>query len=517
MNFTGMKIAALALTFTALLGGCTLTERLESAEDDTPVQTAATGEKESIGLAYYAAEKVNPVLSTSEINTILCDALYEGLFVLDETFTPQPVLCEDYTVSADGKVYTFTVRDGISFWSGEALTAADVAETYRLIKNSPGTRYYSRMSEVTHITARDARTVEITLALPNADFASLLDIPIFRSGTQDEPFADGTGSFRPVKENGEYRLEAFSGWHGEANPEIDEIALITTVRAKSVMYSFSTGDVSMTRAERISDDPVSLSGAVDVYQTPSTELHYLGVNMKGELTAQPAFRLGLCALIDRTAICEGALQTYADPALLPCNPQPETVTAQALGADAEQALAYFAQIGLTDSNNDGFLDYAKTGYRTRQPVTLTLLVNSENTYKQAVLAQVCLSLNQVGIQTEVVSVDFETYLAELAAGNYDLYYGDVVLQPDFDMRALLATGGKLNYGGYADPVMDGKLTAARADGAAQTALYEYFLEQMPIVPIAFERKQVVLRGGLLQNYSTAPAQMFISYPRWRWG
>ena len=519
MNNKMRKMGVLALTFTLLLGGCTLTERLEPADTVQSGQTAKPQADDRIGLAYYAAEKVNPVTSMSEINVILCDALYESLFVLDETFTPQESLCTEYAVSANGLVYTFTVKEGITFWSGQPLTAADVAETYRLVKNSPGTRYYTRFSEVTKIKAIDDDTVEITLAQPNAEFLSLLDIPIFRAGTQNEDFSEGTGPFMPVRENGEYHLSAYPDWHGETNPEIDRIDLITTVRAKSVVYSFSTGDVSMTRVERISDDPVSLSGAVDIYQTPSTELHYLGANMKNPLLAQPEFRRAVSALIDRTEICKNALQTYADPALLPQNPQPEFVTEQSFAADAAQATALLSQIGVADSNGDGVLDYAAEGILTRQPVHLRILVNEENLYKQAVLSQICLSLGQAGIQTEIVSVDFETYLAELAAGNYDLYYGDVVLQPDFDMRALIATAGKLNYGGYSDLTMDGLLTVARtgADGQTEHSFQQYFLQQMPVIPIAFERMQVVLRGGLLQNYQTAPAQMFISYPMWRKG
>lgn len=518
MNFT-KKICVLVLTFTMLLEGCTLTERLEPANTAQTDQIAQTEQNDRIGLAYYSAEKVNPVTSMSDINAILCNALYEGLFVLDDTFTPQAVLCEEYTVSANGLVYTFTIKEGVSFWSGEPLTATDVAESYRLVKNSPGTRYYSRFSEVTKIRAVDTRTVEITLAQPNVDFVSLLDIPVFRAGTQDDDFADGTGPFMPVRENGEYHLSAFQDWHGETNPEIDRIDLITTVRAKSVVYSFSTGDVSMTRVERISDEPVSLSGAVDIYQTPSTELHYLGVNTKNELLALPEFRRAVSAVIDRTDICKNALQTYADPALLPQNPQPDYVTEQSFTADIDQAVALLNQIGVSDSNGDGVLDYAANGARTRQPVLLRILVNTENTYKQAVLSQISLSLSQVGIQTEIVSVDFETYLTELEAGNFDLYYGDVVLQPDFDVRALIATAGKLNYGAYSDLTMDGLLTAARAgtDETAKRSFQQYFLQQMPIIPIAFERVQVVLRGGLLQNYETAPAQMFISYPMWRRG
>ncbi len=511
------KRAAAGLVAAALLSGCTLTERLESTTGQDAAQHTAVQRTDRIGLAYYTAEPVNPVTSRTDINVILCNALYEGLFVLDDTFTPQNVLCESYEVSPDGLVYTLKLVDGVTFWSGAPLTATDVVESLRYAKSTAGARYYSRFLEVEQIAVVDSKTVRIRLTQPNANLISLLDVPVFRAGTAKEPFSDGTGPFMPVRENGAYHLVAYPDWHGELNPEIDSIELVSTVRAKSVVHSFSTGDVSMIRTERICDDPLSPSGAVDVYQTPSTELHYLGANMKRQLPAISEFRRAVSVLIDRASICENALQTYADPVLLPQQPQPVTVTEQSYLADLDQAMKLFAQIGISDTNGDGYLDYAAEHYLNRQPVVLTILTNAENSYKQAVLSQISLALSQAGIQTVITAVDFQTYQTELMAGNYDFYYGDVVLQPDFDVRPLIATGNTLNYGGYTDPVMDSLLTAKRTQGteAAEQMFQNYFLQQMPIIPIAFERMQVVLRGGLIQNYETAPAQMFVNYPAWR--
>ena len=65
------------------------------------------------------------VLDSTSINRLLCEALYEGLFEVSGTFTAQNVLCASY--AGDGTTFTFTLRDDVTFWSGEKLTAADVA------------------------------------------------------------------------------------------------------------------------------------------------------------------------------------------------------------------------------------------------------------------------------------------------------------------------------------------------------------------------------------------------------
>ncbi|MDS8902238.1 ABC transporter substrate-binding protein, partial [Streptococcus pneumoniae] len=51
--------------------------------------------------------------------------IYEGLFALNQDFEAVPLLAEDYEVSEDGKTYTITLREGVSFHNGEPVTAED--------------------------------------------------------------------------------------------------------------------------------------------------------------------------------------------------------------------------------------------------------------------------------------------------------------------------------------------------------------------------------------------------------
>ena len=66
-----------------------------------------------ISIAYYTAEKVNPITTTATINRIICEALYEGLFCLNDQFEPEPVLCESYTM--DGAHCPLVLKEGLKF------------------------------------------------------------------------------------------------------------------------------------------------------------------------------------------------------------------------------------------------------------------------------------------------------------------------------------------------------------------------------------------------------------------
>lgn len=503
-----------------LLSGCTLTERLDDVSTSlTTIAPTAPQSRAAVSAAYYTAEPVNPVLTASVINRILCEAVFEGLFCLNDSFEPEPVLCEQYT--ADGTRYTFTLKEGIKFSDGSELTASDVVYSYQLARRTPASPYYARASYIQTIRAVDSRTIQMTSTVPNSRFIRLLDMPVFKQGTETAAFSVGSGPYYAEKTDSGYRLAANPHWRKGQVTGVPEIELMSTVRADTVVSSFAAGDVSLTRAERISDAPATITGAVDVFQTPTTELHYLGVRMSHPLLGDPTFRRALSLAIDRELISRAALQTFADPAVLPQNPQPAQITDDSMKSQLEQAVTLLEQIGVTDTNGDGVAEYAGASGQ-REPVRLTLLCNSENTFKNNVCSQLVTMFSQLGVQLTVNSVPFESYEQALLNGTFDLYYGDLILTPDFDLRAMLMTGGSLNYGRVADSTLDARILALRSASAdtlaqAEASLNEYLLANMPILPLAFERGQVILRSGLMTGYRTRPYQMFWEPEKWSLG
>src|SRR5206468_2293283 len=64
--------------------------------------------------------------TTASITEMLTNHVYEGLYSLDNGNRPIPMLAESHTVSKDGLVYTFKLRQGVKFHNGKEMTSEDV-------------------------------------------------------------------------------------------------------------------------------------------------------------------------------------------------------------------------------------------------------------------------------------------------------------------------------------------------------------------------------------------------------
>ena len=147
-------------------------------------------------------------------------------------------------------------------------------------------------------------------------------------------------------------------------------------------------------------------------------------------------------------------------------------------------------------------------------ISFRLLVNSDNAFKTAAAQQVAASWNALdGVTVTVDAEPYETYVSMLQSGSFDAYYGETQLMPDFDLRPLVSTGGSLNYGGYSSEAMSAAVAAYRG-GENTDSLYSTFLEEMPFIPLAFEREQVVIRKDLIDGFDPAPYNVFAGQEHW---
>ncbi len=81
-------------------------------------------------------------LTTDSYMGMIMSHVYEGLFEIDENYSPTPHLVDDYTVEEDGLLYTFKLRQGVLFQNGKEMTTEDVyASVNRWLEvNGGGTR-----------------------------------------------------------------------------------------------------------------------------------------------------------------------------------------------------------------------------------------------------------------------------------------------------------------------------------------------------------------------------------------
>ncbi len=109
--------------------------------------------------------------------------LFEGLVAFKKDATVGPMLAETIDVSADGKTYTFVLRDGLTFSNGEPVTSADVLFDWKRYTNpDTGWRCLPEVDghgavHVTDVKAPDDKTIVFTLEQPSALFLATLARP----------------------------------------------------------------------------------------------------------------------------------------------------------------------------------------------------------------------------------------------------------------------------------------------------------------------------------------------------
>src|SRR5215475_9254643 len=112
--------------------------------------------------------------------------------------TPIPYLAKSWTVSPDGTLYTFKLRDDVSFCSGKKFTADDVVYSFKRL-TSPELKgpLAWRAGELKDIRAIDPYTVEYELAEPYSDL--LLNLTMFTTAIHNKESVEKLGKDYGVK------------------------------------------------------------------------------------------------------------------------------------------------------------------------------------------------------------------------------------------------------------------------------------------------------------------------------
>ena len=114
---------------------------------------------------------IDPVLTTAYITRYHATMVWDQLYGIDSKLQPQPQMVDGHSLSDDGRVWTFTLRDGLRFHDGEPVRGRDcVASIKRWAARDPmGQALLARVAEM---TAPDDRRFSIRLTRP---FSLVLD------------------------------------------------------------------------------------------------------------------------------------------------------------------------------------------------------------------------------------------------------------------------------------------------------------------------------------------------------
>ncbi len=151
--------------------------------------------------------KVEPVFCGWDDPTLV--AVYEFPIIRDPSGAPAPMVAESWTVSDDGKTWTFKIRDGLKFQSGAPCTNAQVVQNFDAFRDMKVGQNAVFWTPIDTATAGDGNTVVVQMKTPFAAFPETLatensmicniDARNAAGGTEGNKFgtteADGTGPF----------------------------------------------------------------------------------------------------------------------------------------------------------------------------------------------------------------------------------------------------------------------------------------------------------------------------------
>lgn len=164
---------------------------------------------------------INPVLALSDADKDLTALVYSGLLRAGKNSELAPDLAEKYELSPDGLVYTFTLKEKLTWSDGMPLTSDDVKFTIETIQD-PNVKSPKKSAwDGVAVAAPDARTVTFTLKKPYAPFlenATVGILPKHLFGTLGaEQFSFSSYNTNPVG-SGPYKVEKISQ-NGSGIPE----------------------------------------------------------------------------------------------------------------------------------------------------------------------------------------------------------------------------------------------------------------------------------------------------------
>jgi peptide/nickel transport system substrate-binding protein len=502
-------------------------------------------------MPYNSSYGWDPYACTSMENRAVMQLIYEGLFLINNDFDAEPVLCKDYTVSDDGLTYTLNLQNA-TFSSGDTLDVEDVMYSYE--KAAESELYGSRFQDISYLEADGLSTLIIHLTTPNDRLPCLLDFPIIPNlSSTSAPV--GTGPF--VRDTGTSLTKNRNWWQGADGVQFDTITLYSSSSAEDTRDSFEIDQVHF-----VYNDPVSTSAAqfhcdYELWNSKGTVMQYIGFNLQSGIFQDKAVRRAVLRAIDRSDIAESVYHNFADAAALPVAPTssmyddslalnysynvsealslllesgsfylpensplrdkvseeeaPEEAAAQTETEEASEDLEdqETDDDEEADVEDDTEADEEDSEEDDTSYNNITMLVLSGNLYRATAAKQAADYLTAVGFTVTLKTLDEDEFYYTLNNGEYDLYYADVALTPDFDLRSLLYASGGLNYGHIPeDSTLTSLYQSALENSGNRYDLYEYIMDQAYICPVLFQNHAVFTTRGVFTGLSPTPDSLF---------
>lgn len=490
---------------------------------------------------------INPILAVSDADRDLTELVYSGLLHAEADGTYTPDLAESYSVSDDGKTYTFTIRKEAKFQNGSPVTADDIAYTVSKIQDQALKSPLEASWEGVGVQVVDEKTITFTLRSAYAPFIGNLTLGIvpkslWQGVSDDEfPFSDlntspvGSGPYKVTHISrtasgipSSYNLSSFSGY-ALGEPYLSSIIFRFYQSEAALEQALESGDVES--ASGISPANLPNLGS-DVRTTPLNRVFGVFFNQnQSEVLRDLSVRQALSDAIDRTDLVTQVLGGYGTPLTGPVPPALNSgeIIHDALASTSLAAAAQQRLLAKGWKLENGILTKTTGTGNSKKTVTLSFTLSTANVPELRAAAQYLKSVwTSMGAQV-TIQVYEQGDLSQnvIRPRKYDaLLFGEVVGR-ELDLFAFWHSSQRndpgLNIAGYANTAVDKALETLRTttDPSSRQSLISTFSAQ-----IAKDTPAVFLYSpdfvysipndiaGVDLGFVETPSDRFLSVSRW---
>lgn len=372
---------------------------------------------------------------------IMADA-YEGLINYDPNGKIIPGAAESWEASADGKTYTFHLREGLKWSNGDPLVAQDFVNNVLRTLNpdtvsEKGYYFYSTIKikgaaalangetkdpTVLGVTAPDDRTVVVEMETPAPHILDLMGS--FQMAPLHSPSfdANGAGVFidpSKVVSNGAYvikevvpqshvLLERNPNYWDAANVKIPFVKYHVTEDVGTELKRYQAGELDITYDIPLADlERVKAETPDEVWVFPSTYLIYYSFNLSDPDLQNIDLRRALSLALDRDVLENKIVKGGATPKLN-----------YAGGFDPEYKGPDIAEASMSQAEREALAQelYAKAGYGPDNPLKLSIATTVAEINIRRAQGAALMWKKVLGAEVEVNSMERKAWL--------DLFYTD---------------------------------------------------------------------------------------------
>ncbi len=442
--------------------------------------------------------------------------LYEGLVIYNSKAEVIPGVAESWSVSDDGRVYTFKLRGDAKWSNGDPVVAGDfVYSLRRIMMPETGAKYANILYPVKNaetinkgeakpdtlgVKATDDRTLEITLEAPTPYFIELLThqtgLPVHPATVEKH----GSDFVRPenIVTNGAYMLAEFipnahvksvknPNFHSAAEVKIDTVFYYPTEDRGAALRRFQAGELHSNNDAPTEQYKFMRETLGDKFRVaPYLGTYYYAVKADKAPFDDVRVRQALSMAVDREFLAEeiwgGSM--VAGYSFVP----------PGIGNYNDPAFAEYKDLSMLDREEQAAKLLAEAGFGPDKPLKVEIRYNTSENHKNTAVA-IADMWKPLGVEVSMLNTDTKTHYAHLRdKGDYDVaragWIGDYSDPQNFLFMVESDNDG-FNYANYNNPEYDALMDQA----AAETDLdkranilkkaEEIFMRDLPFIPLMY--------------------------------